>query len=114
MNLEEHIKAWVLHDNQLKAYNDKAKEIRGKRATIGNNIIHHMSDRYPTHSTIEISDGRLKLTTTNTATPLSYKFLEDSIQSYFNDKVATERLMAHIKERRETKSSTEIKRFYSS
>ena len=33
MNLEEHIKAWVLHDNQLKAYNDKAKEIRGKKQT---------------------------------------------------------------------------------
>jgi hypothetical protein len=31
MNLEQHIKAWVLYDNQVKAYNDKIKEIRNKK-----------------------------------------------------------------------------------
>ena len=114
MNLEEHIKAWVLYDNQVKVYNDKVKEIRNKKNSLGENIVEYMKRNHPKHSTIEISDGKLKIASTNTQTPLSYKFIEESIKSYFNDDKLTNDLMNHIKNRRETKSNIEIKRFYSS
>jgi hypothetical protein len=114
MNLEEHIKSWVLYDNQIKAYNDKVKEIRTKKNSLGQNIVEYMKRNHPRHSTIEISDGKLKISNTNTQTPLSYKFVEESIKSYFNDEKLTNDLMNYIKNRRETKSNIEIKRFYSS
>ena len=67
-NLEEHIKAWVLYDNQVKAYNDKVKEIRNKKNSLGENIVEYMKRNHPKHSTIEISDGKLKIATTNIQT----------------------------------------------
>jgi len=112
MNLEEHIKAWVLYDNQLKAYNDKTKELRGKKSSIGVNIKEYMAQNHPHHSTIDISDGRLKIATATTQTPLSYKFVDESAKSFFNDdKIVTE-FMNYLKDRRESKTSVEIKRFY--
>jgi len=114
MNLEEHIKSWVLFDNQIKAYNDKIKEIRNKRSDLGDNIVEYMNRKHPNHSTIEISDGKLKLANTSTATPLSFKFVETCLQSYFNDDKLTADIMNHIKEKRQTKTSVEIKRIYSS
>ena len=114
MNLEEHIKTWVVYDNQIKVYNDKVKEIRQKKSSIGENIVEYMQRKHPNHSTIEISDGKLKIANTNTTTPISLKYIEECANSYFNDKNIVDGFMKHIKNRRETKSNVEIKRFYSS
>jgi len=112
MNLEEHIKAWVLYDNQLKAYNDKTKQLREKKSSIGTNITQYMSQHHPSHSTIDISDGRLKITTTNTPTPLSYKFVEECTKSFFKDDNISHEFMKYLKNCRESKPNVEIKRFY--
>ena len=114
MNLEEQIKAWVLYDNQIKAYNDKVKEIRTKKISLGENIVEYMKRKHPNHSTIEISDGKLKIANSNTCAPMSLKFIEGCILSYFSDEKLTNDLMNYIKEKRQIKSSVEIKRFYSS
>tara|TARA_B100001063_G_scaffold101100_1_gene94420 strand:- start:542 stop:886 length:345 start_codon:yes stop_codon:yes gene_type:complete len=112
MNLENSIKNWVQYDNQIKAYNDKVKDIRNKKNTLGNNIVHYMQRNHPSHSTIQISDGKLKINSSITTSPISLKFLEESLKLYLqNDKQAQD-ILEFIKNRRETKSNTEIKRLY--
>ena len=109
---QEHVKKWVSLDTQLKALNDKMKEIRNERNELADNILDFADDNNLSASTIKISDGKLKFAQTKQTTPISLGFLENCLTEIIGDESKIQQIMSYIKEKREVKIITDIKRYY--
>tara|TARA_B100001059_G_C17806249_1_gene569320 strand:+ start:1732 stop:2079 length:348 start_codon:yes stop_codon:yes gene_type:complete len=111
-HFQEDIKKWVNLDSQLKELNDKVRDIRGERNELSDNIMNFVDDNNLSSSTIKISDGKLKFTTNKQTSPLTLGFLEKCLMELFNSEEKVGKIMEHIKDKREVKYNSDIKRFY--
>ena len=111
-NFESQIQEWIRLDNELKQYTDKAKEIRTTRNAISDHITSYVETEQLTNATIGISDGRLRFQNTKTTSPLTFRFIEECLMEVIGDENKVGQIIDYIKEKREVKYTTEIKRFY--
>ena len=111
MSFENQIQNWVSIDNQLRILSEKMKELRDKKNTIGENIIEYAKKNNLTKSTIQISDGRLKISNTKVANPLTFKYLEKSLGEIISNESQVKAIIDHLKQNREFKMIEDIKRF---
>ena len=111
MSFEENIKQWVLLDNQLKILNEKAKEIREKRSSVNENIQSIVQKNNLLNKSVQISDGNLKFVNTRVPAPLTYKYLETSLGEIIKNETQVKQIINYLKENREIKLVSEIKRF---
>jgi len=111
MSFENQIQQWVQLDNQLKQLNEKTKELREKRNSLENNIVKYSSSNNLSNSSIQISDGKLKFVNTRVAEPLTFKYLEKVLNDVIKNESQVKLIMEHIRQKREIKIVSEIKRF---
>ena len=111
MSFEGQIQQWVQIDNQLKQINEKAKDLREKRNTLEQNITTYAASNNLTNSTVQISDGKLKFANTKVQEPLTFKYLEKTLNDVIKNESQVKLIMEHIKQKREIKIVPEIKRF---
>jgi hypothetical protein len=111
MSFENQIQQWVSIDNQLKVINEKAKELREKRNTLTENITSYAQHNNMYNSTIQISDGRLKFANTKVTAPLTFKYLEKTLGEVIKNESQVKTIIEHLKQKREIKNVSEIKRF---
>lgn len=111
MSFENQIQKWVSLDNQLKAANEKSKELREQRASLSDSITKYASANNLSNATVKISDGRLKFITTKVAEPLTFRYLEKSLGEIIKSEAQVKLIMEHIKQHRTVKNVQEIKRF---
>lgn len=111
-HFENNIKRWVSLDNRIKALNDEAKTLREEKSNINDSISQHIEENHLEKATIKISDGKLRYVTTKTQSPISLKYLESCLSDCINDDSKVKEIMSYIKENREVKETTEIKRYY--
>jgi len=107
MDVENQIKQWIVIDNQLKQYNEKIKELREKRNILEQNIINNTN----TNITININNERLKIVNAKITEPLTFKYLEKSLGEIIKSDTQVKQIIDHVKEKREIKYISEIKRF---
>ena len=110
MTLEQDIQKWVYLDNQLKTMNDSIKDIREKKNKYGENIINYVKTHNKTNSVIQITDGLLKFHDTTIQQSLTFKYLESCLNDLF-EKNEVNRIIAHVKNKRESNKQLDIKRF---
>lgn len=111
MSFENQIQQWVSIDNQLKQLNEKVKEMREKRNTLEQNITNYTSLNNLSNATINISDGRLKFANTRVPEPITFKYLERTLNEVIKNESQVQIIMEHIKQKRTIKIVPEIKRF---
>ena len=111
MSFENQIQQWVSIDNQLKVINEKAKELREKRNTLTENITNYAQHNNMYNSTIQISDGKLKFANTKVTAPLTFKYLEKTLGEVIKNESQVKTIIEHLKQKREVKNVSEIKRF---
>jgi hypothetical protein len=111
-SFESNIKRWVSLDNRVKALNDEAKALREEKSAINDNISQHIEANNLEKATIQISDGKLRYVTTKTQSPISLKYLESCLNDCISDATKVKEIMDYIKENREVKETTELKRYY--
>ena len=104
MNFENQIQQWVAIDNQLKQINEKTKELREKRNKLEENITNYAS--------FKISDGKLKIANTRVPEPITFKYLEKTLNEVIKNEFQVKLIMEHIKQKRNIKIVSEIKRFF--
>lgn len=109
---EESIKNWVTVDNQIKLLQDKVKELRDKKGDIEFQIFNYAEENNLQKAVIEISDGKLKFVETKTTNPLSLKYVEKCLNEIIKQPESVKQIMQYIKDNRETKAETNIKRFH--
>lgn len=112
MSLEKNIQNWVILDNKQKILSEQLKSIRDKKNEITCTITDYYISNNITAPTIKISDGKLNLTEMKVANILSYKFLEDCFDEYFENSEKSKELLAFIKNKRSYTVTNTIKRLY--
>ena len=112
MSLEENIKKWVLLDNDIHNLSQKIKNLKNEKSTYNDQIIEYITQQNLHQATIKISDGKLKFIDTNQSQALSYKFIYECLESYLNNEKEALNIMKFIKNKRNIKTTTEIKRFH--
>jgi hypothetical protein len=109
-NIEKQLQQWVILDNQYKLVQEKAKELREKKASLLESIT--STGGLSTNSVVNITDGRLKLVNTNSTTPLTFTYLETCLSEIIKNEEQVKKIVDYLKKRRETKTITELKRYY--
>lgn len=112
MTFEQNIQQWVLIDNQIRTLNDKLKELREKKHDLTENINHHIEETNLTNATIKISDGQLKFVKIKETQPLTFKYLETCLSEIIKNEDQVQKIIEYIKNKREVKSVSDIKRLY--
>ena len=112
MSFEESIKDWVSLDNQIKTLSDRLKELRIERNEISDNIITYIDTNELNNAVVKISDGKLRFGVTRQTAPLTLKHVENCLHNCISDEAKVSAIMKYIKETREVKENTDIKRTY--
>ena len=110
-SFENQIKHWVQLDNQLKELNEQVKGLREKRNILEKNIITYSSSNGLSNSSIQVSNDKLKFVNTKVPEPLTFKYLERTLGEIIKNENQVKIIMEHIKQKREIKVVSEIKRF---
>jgi hypothetical protein len=112
MAFSEQIKQWVSLDNQLKTLNERVKVLRSERNTITEDIIEYVDTNKLTNAVVKISDGKLRFTETTQHSPLTFKYIEVCLNKCIDNQEDVKNIMKVIKESRQSKSVSDIKRTY--
>ena len=111
MSFEENIKKWVSLDNQLKTISEKVKKIRDDKNSTEEMIMTYVEEKNIKNATINITDGKLRFTTTKQTPPLTLKYVEECLMKCIVNESQVKHVMKVIKDSREVKYSTDIKRY---
>lgn len=113
MNFEEKIKLWVEIDDKLKKVNDEARHLRELKNEISTKINNIVIDNTRLHEAVlEIPGGKIKFTQSKTTQPITLKYVESCLSNIIQDQEQVQQVMTYIKERREVKTISDIKRYY--
>tara|TARA_Y100000389_G_C17232960_1_gene399109 strand:+ start:184 stop:528 length:345 start_codon:yes stop_codon:yes gene_type:complete len=113
MSFEENIKKWVLIDNQIKILNEKVRSLRSNRDNVNDSIQEYVKSQELREASVQISDGTLKFVESKSIQPISLQFVKMCLSEIINDNEQVEKIMTYIKQKRNYKTSAEIKRVYS-
>jgi len=113
MSFEQQIQQWVSLDNQLKIYNERIQTLREDRARLSEKILEHVDENNLNNATVQITGGRLKFVTNKVANPLSFKYVEKSLSNIIKNQNQVTQIITYLKNNREFKEVSEIKRFSS-
>lgn len=113
MNFEHYIQQWVGIDNQMKLLNDKIKELRDKKNNITEHINNNISTSELSNNSVKISDGQLKFIKVKETQPLTFKYLETCLSEIIKNEEQVKKIIEYIKNKREVKYVSDIKRLYS-
>lgn len=105
------IKKWVVYDLKIEQLNKELKEIRQEKTQIENKITLYIENNHLQDSIININNGQhLKYTEQNSQTSLSFKFLEECLLKYLNNKEETNNILEFIKKNRISKKEVILKK----
>ncbi len=111
-SFERNIQQWVSLDNQIKKLNEQAKELREKKDELCNNILEYADSNNMRENVIQISDGKLRFVETKVQQPLSFKYVEKALGEIIKNEEQVKKIVAYLKQNRESKTESEIKRYY--
>lgn len=112
MSFESNIKEWISLDNKMRILAQETKLLREQKSNINSQIMNHVDDNSMKSATVKISDGRLRFVDTSTTSPLTLKFVQTCLMQCLQSDKQVEQIMNYIKEQREVKVKTEVKRYY--
>jgi len=112
MNFEQILQQWLVLDNEIKNYNQKLKEARIKQKNAEELLIKHANNKNLLNTTLNMQNERLKFMNTKITQPLTFKYLEKSLGEIIKNSEQVNTIVNHIKNNRDSKIVTELKRFY--
>jgi hypothetical protein len=112
MSFEQQVQQWVTIDNQMKLLNDRMKELRDKKNTLSDNINEHIENSNLSNSSVKLSDGQLKFVKVKDTQQLTFKYLETCLHEIIKNDEQVNKIVEYVKNKREVKYVSEIKRLY--
>ena len=109
---QNNIKEWVHYDNESQRLLQQLKTIREQKNNCLESIIDYSNQNSLNNHTIQISDGRLRISHYRQSNPLSLQFIEQCLQDVIQDNSHVEHIMNYIKEKRPHKIEQSLKRYY--
>jgi hypothetical protein len=112
MSFEQKIQQWVSIDNQLKDLSDKMRELREKRNSLCVHLTNYAKENNLENASVKVSDSRLKFVTSRVQPQLTFKYLEKSLGEIIKNENQVKQIVEYVKQNRESKTVSEIKRYY--
>lgn len=112
MSFEQTIQQWISLDDEIKIYTEKLKVLREKKNNLEKKATQMVNDNKLLNSYIKINNSNLKIVNTKITSPLTFKYLENSLGKIIQNNDQVQRILTFIKNNRETKIIQEIKRYY--
>jgi hypothetical protein len=112
MSFEQRIQQWVSIDNQMKQLTDKMKELRDKKNALSQDINTYVENSQLSNSSVQISDGQLKFVKVKDTQQLTFKYLETCLHEIIKNEEQVKKIVEYVKNNRQVKVVSEIKRFY--
>lgn len=112
MAFEDSIRKWAALDSKISDINTSVKELRNERNNLETSIIRHVEDNSLNGATIKLSDSKLKFINNKITPPLTFKFIKSCLDDIIEDTNEVDEIINYIKDRRESKTSLGIKRFF--
>jgi len=108
-HLIENVQKWVILDQQLQLMNEKSKKIREMKSLMTANISDYVrSNNLKTN--IGISNGELRIYDKKDYKPLTFTYVEKSLNAIIKDKSHVDFIIKYLKDNREITISSDIKR----
>ena len=108
---EQKIQRWVSLDNQIKSYAEKINELREAKTRVNEEILEHVEKNNLDKATVQITGGRLRFVKSRVANPLSFKYIEKTLATIISNPTQVNQIVDVLKENRDIKTVTEIKRY---
>lgn len=108
----EDVRKWALIDSQLKIVNDKTRKMRSMKNELSEKICAYITDNNLPDNKVKISDGELRVYDKKEYSPLSYSYIEKTLNNIISNKEQVEYIINYLKENREITTSPDIKRTY--
>ena len=96
----------------LKSRAEGTLRTQSQHEPLVHDIGQHIETNQLEKATIQISDGKLRYVTTKTQSPISLKYLESCLSECIGNTEKVKAIMDYIKDNREVKETTELKRYY--
>lgn len=106
------VKTWVSIDDELKALNKTAKDLRSTKSQLEDNILTFMQ-KYK-HETIDITNGKLKRTVSQSVKPIKEELILNTLTEYIKDPSQAQIITDLIKSKRETTEKVNLRRLNNS
>jgi len=100
------VRKWVIVERQLKLIHDKTKELREMKCKLSDKISQYIEKN--NIEEIETSEGKIKPVERKEYTPLTYGYLEKSLEKMISDKSKVQQIISLLKNNREMKVSKEL------
>jgi Family of unknown function (DUF5760) len=107
------IRNYVHYDNLASTLNKQTQNARIVRDDFEQRIITELRNKKMENAIIQIVGGKLKIVEEKTNSPLNYKFLEESLHAYFQNKKISDdtiNIVKFVKAQRTNQSSFKLKK----
>jgi hypothetical protein len=111
MNFEKTLQEWLSLDDEIKEKNQEIKELRDKKNKLEELLNTYASSNDFANKTVRLNDEKIKFVDTKIQQPLSFKYLEKSLNAIIKNETHVLQILEYLKTNRETKIVPEIKRF---
>jgi hypothetical protein len=109
---DKQIQKWIELDNRLKKIYNEIKTMREMKNDLETSIMETVNNKKLLNTTLSITDGRLRFIETKTSNPISLTFIEKCLHEIIPNSSQVQHILRYIKEKREIKINSEIKRYY--
>ena len=111
MSFERQVQQWVSIDNQMKNLNEQLKALREQKNTLSEKISEHIETENIS-PIVRLSDGQLRFVKVKDTQQLTFKYLETCLSEIIKNEEQVKKIVEYIKNKREVKYVSEIKRLY--
>ena len=111
---DKQIQKWIELDNKIKKINSEIKITREMKNDLEASIMDVVNNKKLLNTSISTMDGRLRFIETKTSNPLSLTFVEQCLNEIIPNSSQVQNILKYIKDKREIKINSEIKRYYNS
>jgi hypothetical protein len=108
----EDVQNWVALDSQLKIINEKTRIMRETKHTLTQRINEYVDANQMRDRKVEISDGSLRFCEKKEYAPLTYSYIQESLNKLIPNPEHVDRIIQHLKENREVKTTPDIRRTF--
>jgi hypothetical protein len=104
------IQRWVVLDTQLKLANEKLKQIRESRNQLTSQICNYVDSKNMRETKLQISDGNLRVYDRKEYSPITFTYIETSLDKIIPNKEHVASIIKYLKENREITTVSDIRR----
>jgi hypothetical protein len=108
---EQNLRNWAILDNKIRASNAELKEMRNQRDQLSTTICNTMKTNGWQNKKINTGDSIITYCEKNETSSLTFTYLEKCLAEIIKNEHQVKQIVDYVKQNREIKVASEIKRF---